>query len=39
VTPDRIVAVYREFERTVSEACRTGTRRHPKIHFVARRGE
>lgn len=38
VMPDRIVGAYREFERTVSDACGTGTRKHPKIRFVARRG-
>jgi hypothetical protein len=38
VMPERIVGAYRELERTVSDACRTGTRKHPKIRFVARRG-
>lgn len=42
VLPDRIVGVYREFDRTinseVNEVCRTGTRKHPRIEFVARRG-
>jgi uncharacterized delta-60 repeat protein len=42
VMPDRIVGLYRDFERTVNattnEVCRTGTRKHPQIEFVARSG-